>query len=987
MTHLTRLAGAALVVALAAWLHTTAHEPKTPTPAVPKSPLTPDAEKATFQLPPGLRIDLVAAEPLIESPVACSFDEKGRLWVAEYRDYPNGPGPGKPGECRIKVLEDVDGDGRFDKATTFADNLLFANCVLPWKNGAIVTAAPNILYLKDTNGDLKADETEVLYEGFVAGNPQLRVSHPALGPDGWIAVANGLRSNSEVRRTGKPDRPAIPLSGKDFRFDLVHDRAESIPGMGQFGNTFDRWGNRFVCDNRHHLRHVVFPQDPTARNPLLVVPSLLQDTDSEAKGGSRVYPLSRNWTTSNLHAGQFTAACGVFVDQGGLLPAPFNGAAYTCDPTGNLVHCETLAPNGASFTSKPWKNGVEFLASPDEWFRPVSLANAPDGSLFVVDMYRAVIEHPEFMPAELKNRPDLLLGKDRGRIWRIAPAGDAPKKYEPITGDATTLAKTLSSPNGWARTTAQRLLLTSDDPAIPAALQQQAGSASPEGSILAAYLLRMKGQNTDALVERLAASSTPQVQAHAARLLELGHKPGTPVPAALLKMATSNDDRVLFAAAIALGAWDDDAIVQPLSTIGWRMAPDRWARLAVASSAGKRTAKLVTALLENTNLMSNADPLRNQMLQEFCEVIGSGRDPAEIAAVLQAGSKVERPATKSAVISGLASGMSRRGTSFPSFLASLKDKSVAATAQSMLTTLTAPALDASAAEPVRVEAVRLMAYAPSEAVESHLKRLVDDPDQAPLIRAAAIRSWAAHSSKAFAPTLLKSWRSFTPSLRTEVLELLLRGPERVKALLDAVEAGTVKPGDIDPARARRLIGSKDAAVAARAVKLLKDSLPADRKEVLAKYREALTLKSDPRRGQEAFKKVCAACHVVAGIGTQVGPDISDTRTKTPEMLLTDILNPNAAIDGNYIAFTVINKDGKQFQGVIASESSASITLKRENNQSDTILRADVEEIRSSGQSLMPDGLEKNLTPQEVADLIRFLKDWRYLDGATPRGTP
>ena len=134
-----------------------------------------------------------------------------------------------------------------------------------------------------------------------------------------------------------------------------------------------------------------------------------------------------------------------------------------------------------------------------------------------------------------------------------------------------------------------------------------------------------------------------------------------------------------------------------------------------------------------------------------------------------------------------------------------------------------------------------------------------------------------------------------------------------------------------------------------------------------------------------FKKHCANCHAVAGIGVQVGPDVSDTRTKTPEMLLTDILNPNAAIDGNFVSYTVTTLDGKSFTGAIASESAAGITLKREQNQTDTILRADIDEVKSSGLSLMPEGVEKNISVQEMADLIRFLKDWRYLDGATPRG--
>lgn len=984
MPYVMRLVGFAFVVAFAVQLFSTAQETR-PALVVPKSPLSPEDEKAILKLAPGLRIDLVAAEPLVESPVFCVFDEKARLWVVEMRDYPNGPGPGKPGEGRIKILEDKDGDGVFDSATIFAENLLFANGVLPWKNGAIVTMAPNIVYLKDTNGDGKADETEVLYEGFVAGNPQLRVSHPMLGPDGWISVANGLRSNGEIRRAGKPDRPAIPLSGKDFRFDMVHDRAEAIPGMGQFGNTFDHLGNRFVCDNRHHIRHVVFPTDPSLGNPLLAVPSLLQDTDSDAKGGSRVFPLSRNWTTSNLHAGQFTAACGVYVDKGGLLPAPYAGAAYTCDPTGNLVHCEVLTPSGATFTSKPWKDGVEFLASPDEWFRPVSLTNAPDGSLFVVDMYRAVIEHPDFMPTELKNRPDLILGKDRGRIWRIAPEGNAPKKYSPIASNPATLVKTLGDPNGWARTTAQRLLLTSEDMSVAPALKAVAASeSSPAASIFAAWLLAGRGELPDELLHRLAASTASGSAEQAIRLMEATRKPGSPVPPDLLRLAESDQPRVRFEVAVALGAWDDDAIVEPLLAIARQPSSDSWTRLAIAASAGKRTATLLTKMFEDPRFFKG-DLSRTPIVKDLCELLGSGRDAGQVGAVLTAASKLESADLQTAVLVGLAEGVSRRGTSFPVFLASLPDPAIAKLAGAMLVKKSEAVLDPKTTEEARVAALKLLAHTPWSTSGPILSGIVLDAAAATPVRVAAIRAMSAHSDPSIAATLLKGWRGYTPSIRTDVLDGMLRRPDRVKALLDEVEAGRVKPGDIDTPRAKRLMATKDPSVAAKALKLLRASLPADRKEVLAKYRPALELAADAHRGREAFKKICAACHVIGGIGTQVGPDISDTRTKTPEMLLTDILNPNAAIDGNFISYTIMTKDGKQLTGVIAAESTASITLKRENNQGETVLRADVEEIRSSGLSLMPDGVEKNLSVQEVADLIHFLKDWRYLDGMTPKG--
>jgi putative heme-binding domain-containing protein len=220
-------------------------------------------------------------------------------------------------------------------------------------------------------------------------------------------------------------------------------------------------------------------------------------------------------------------------------------------------------------------------------------------------------------------------------------------------------------------------------------------------------------------------------------------------------------------------------------------------------------------------------------------------------------------------------------------------------------------------------------------------------------------------------------------VRREVTEAMLGQTDRIQHLLKEVEAGRVKPGDIDALRTRQLVNHKQPDIQKLARKLLQENLPAERKQVMEKYQAALALKGDALRGKAVFQKQCATCHKVAGVGVDVGPDIGDTRTKTPAMLLTDILNPNQAIDSNFINYQVVTKNGKAYTGVIAAETAASITLRRAENQSDSILRQDIEEIQSTGVSLMPEGMEKTISVEEMSDLLNFLKSWRYLDGAVP----
>lgn len=958
-----------------------------PSPNYPKvaKPCSPQEAVKEFKIAPGLRIELAACEPQVQSPVAMAFDERGRMWVVEMLDYPNGPAKGKPPEGRIKILEDKDGDGFYETATVFADKLLFANGLLPWKNGVIVTAAPHIIFLEDTDGDGRADKRTVWFEGFSAENPQLRVSHPVLGIDNFVYVANGLRGG-KIRNLLKPNAEPIDLSGKDFRFVPDTGVAETISGMGQFGNTFDDWGNRFVCDNRHHLRHIVL-EDRYIKNNRYFSPSAVVEDISETEresangAGAPVYPISAGWTTSNLHAGHFTAACSVHIYRETLLPAPFRGAAFTCEPTGNLVHMELLTRHGPTFRSKPLRDKVEFLATTDEWFRPVFLADGWDGALYVVDMYRAVIEHPEWMPPELRTRLDLLLGKDRGRIWRIVPKRPKPNRSKPDFGrlSAWELAEQLQSPEAWKRTTAQRLILQGKP--SQQALMEVVGKSENAMARLHAFNLLCSIGPTGIL--SIIADENANVRRAACERFPIASSGGMDMAGeTALRYALDADSRVRFEAALKLGSMgNSENKLNALRAIARRDAGDAWTRAAICTAVENCAGELAIRVLR-PDFPDIAG--RMELVRELATIVGSRFDATEIRLLLK--STVEKPDPKqdatSAVITGLTTGLSRRNRSLANVLSDLDRDSpeIVDALQRFLDEATAIAANRKTDVARRKSAFELMAHSRNPKSIDVLAELIAN-EPAPELRIAAVRALSNRTESAIAGRLLECWKAATPAVRREIAEVFVRNPARATTLLDAVSKNVVAATDLDADAIRRLMQHRDKKIAERAKALLASALPADRKQVYEQYRDCLKLPGDALRGREVFRKNCATCHSIGGIGVRVGPDISDTRTKTPEMLLHDIVDPSAAIDANYVGYQIVTTSGKVMTGMIASETATAVTLRRAENQSDVVLRSDIEQIRSSGKSLMPDGLEKTISPGQMADLIAFCKNWRYLDHA------
>ena len=449
-------------------------------------PYSPADSMATMQVEAGYRIELVANEPDIESPVAMDVDEQGRLFVVEMPGYPLDTRP----TGRVKLLEDTDGDGRFETSRVFADGLTLPTGVMRWKKGVLVTAAPDLLYLEDTNGDGRADVRTVVITGFAVTNPQHMVNGPLYGLDNWIYLAHEGPATAVIYKDvfgdrgtalswpGHPHRPTLTTDRRGVRLRPDAGLLERTGGASQFGHGFDAWGRYFTTENADHARHEVMPAAWLARNPDLRLDSAMAQIPDHG-AAAQVFPISRRPNFELLTgAGEFTSACAITPYTGGAFPETDGTSLFVAEPVHNLLHRDVLTPAGATFVAKRAEPRREFLAAADAWFRPVFLSIGPDGALYVVDYYRPRIEHPEWTSSDLQKDPSPMYeGRDRGRIYKVVRA-DAPasRPAAPNLGTAgdVDLVRALESPNLWWRRTAQRLLVDRQSRQAIAPLQAMA---------------------------------------------------------------------------------------------------------------------------------------------------------------------------------------------------------------------------------------------------------------------------------------------------------------------------------------------------------------------------------------------------------------------------------------------------------------------------------------------------------------------------------
>lgn len=1058
-----RLLGLALGALTLAATH--AAEPEIDPSELPRVPATPPEQAlSTFAIKPGLRLELVAAEPLVVDPIAMSFDENGRLYVVEMRDYSERR-PERLG--RVRLLEDTDGDGRFDQSSVFADDLPWPTAVVCWDGGVFVGATPDILYFKDTNRDGVSDLREIVFSGFASDyapyatnklNVQAMMNSFQWTLDNRIHGASG-GSGGKVRRLDSPftrewrqrsgiKSPEIPqapplvdLRGKDFSFDprTLEIRAES--GGAQHGMSFDDFGRKFVCSNSDHIQQVLYEDRYLGPDTWFTPPpprvSIAADGPAAPvfrRSADEPWRVIRTkWRVTGVvpgliegggrPSGYFTGATGTTIYRGDALGDEYVGDAFVADCGSNLVHRKKLRSSTNSLAliaeRDPSEQSVEFLASTDNWFRPVQFANAPDGALYIADMYREVIEHPWSLPESIKKHLDLNSGSDRGRIYRIVRENHQERPLPRLSLlSAVELVPFLEHPNGWHRDTAARLLYQRQDPSAVPALQELAISGNGLSRMHALYVLSGLGALSESLVTHSLSSTNPQLRRHALRLAEpFAAAPSETLVAAIRTLATSKTlDAESLSVDFQLG-WtlgrvrptDRDTIAdQFLGRLyreghpGVRQArggePSSWFYPALMNSLGSDPAEVLQRTTTRSGPTLPLPPLvgnqpsrmpqlptarrllgfeeQRAIVAKFARLVGTRNSSNEVRRAL---AELEKTAANSGrvgtslslrvgfeFLASLAEGLEEGGGSVTRHVGNVSLTNLVREAHRVALTTSYPAISD------RLTALRALASLPDSTDRTNLLALATTPAETTEIRLAALTALNRPALGDTARDVVTRWPQFLPAQRAAVIETFLKRADRTRALLSGIESGEVRASELSIAQQTALRSHRDATIREQATALFGKTAAGSRDQAVEKFRPALALTGSAANGQKVFVARCATCHKLGAEGHALGPDLASVRSNGKEKLLTSIIDPNREVAPAFASYEIETKDGESVTGILASESASAVLVRQAGGLQKELARANIVSLRSEGRSLMPEGLEEGLTAQEMADLLEYV---------------
>ncbi len=984
----------ALALALLVWPAITRAE--IPKPDDAPQPKSPEESRKCFSLPEGFRIDLIASEPLIRDPSCVAWDENGRLFVSEIHGY-NLEGHldvtslNKTGkldtsirrirvgsemkeEARrgqtgaLKLLRDKDGDGHMDEVVIWADDIPPAYGVVAARGGVVVLAEPDIYFFADRDGDDKPDVRELLFTGFERGEMERSINNPVWGPDNWIYAGRGW-GGAEV--TGPKLKGIVKLGRTDFRFKPDGSAIEPVSGDNHtFGMCFDDFGFRYLITTGQPVRYAApLPYRYLARNPHVSSPG----TTVGATSYYNTFPVSapHPWRRKRgadprwvkfygageaKPNGNFTSACGQQVYRAELFPEKYRGNHFACEPQQNMVHRSIVERDGPGLRAqRPEEHAEsEFLSSSDGWFRPNNLRVGPDGALYIVDMYREIIEDYSAIPRYLQQQYGLLNGDDRGRIWRLAPVNSKPA---PIAAGKMPSVESLKHPNAWWRRTAQRLFVEGAGASGSATLLDvvRDREAPYQSRIHALYAADGRGELRAPDLTAVLLDPHPAVRMHALRVGEKWFDAGGEFLAAALKMARKESDpSVLLQLAMSLGESRAPEAIRALAHLAATNSEIRWMDNAVLSSIGKTAGPFLAALLKDHPGAPGG------IVERATETAVRSGDQKAVGEVMAALSAHPDEALRLRLLALAA----KHGLD--------KSPSLRASADVALKSV----IDRSQPAAKRLASLRLAPYASTEVLGIAVGAVIDplnDPD----FQRQALRELAGLSHAAVAAVLIEKISSMSPRSAGIVTEVLLGNDDTARQLLDS---GKITTGSLSALQRYRLLHHDKAEIRKLARTLVTATVGTDGEKKFARHFAALRGKADARRGAQVFATQCAACHVFAGKGSGVGPGLDGEAGRPAESLLLDILDPGQNLTAGYATFLAKTKKGDSHAGVLSAESATSITLTGTGGVKTVVLRSDLASMEKLPLSLMPLTFADALKPLEAADLIAYLKS-RPLPGS------
>lgn len=955
----------------------------------PGPALSAEEARQKMTVPEGFRVEVFAAEPNIVNPVTMHFDERGRIWVAESLEYPR-QSPG-PGQDRIKIVEDSDGDGKADKFTIFADGLNIPAGVAVGNGGVYVANSPDILFFKDTDGDDHADVREVVLTGFGRFDTHEVPNTLTWGPDGWLYGLNGVFNPAVVQNQGKEhhfDAALWRYHPRTRAFELFAEGTSNPWGMA-----WDSEGNAFVSacviDHLYHLSETGYYHRQAGAYP----------------------PFTWKIESVVNHSHQKAAYCSLAYYDADVYPEKYRGRLYMGNIHGSCINADRLERRGATYESS---GEPDFLAANDAWFMPTAIRLGPDGCFYVLDWY------DRYHCYQDANRDPGGIDRLRGRIYRIAYGTAATAgKVDLARESSDRLRQLLGHANLWWRDTARHVLseriAQGGDPGSPRALKETVlDSSAPRKLRIHALWTLVSAENPGAPASWLdgdffaalfkvedttlrawavrAAGAFRKIDART--LAAIQQLAGDPAPDVRLQVATVArkllpDREAITLLLDTLQASANDPIIPQ---IVWRnlepLLETEGAHFAATAAARGTTGKGLNPILgracRRLLLVRNKDLTPLATLAQTLVARRSGNpEPAQVCldalAGAVAGGEVEDDgrAKLKAALAGEATtilaGPPTDSLRAPALIlaASWKDPAALAESSQIL-------LDSRARPEARSLALRAVAGSKDESALLGATAILrsGDPQPEELVRD-VLASLGRSDSPRIASAVLEALPSLPLAARAQAIDLLTQRTGWATALLGAIDLKQVDRSALSLNQVRRLIALGDETVGRRVQEIWGSVRPErnpQREQVIARVRKSLeAAPGNPWNGKAVFEKTCAKCHTIFGKGANVGPDITVNGRETLDAVLTNLLDPNLVIGKGYQAWTLATTDGRVLSGLLVEESPQRVVLRVEGGKEEAVARADIMTFEQSKISLMPEELEKTISEQELRDLVVFLR--------------